>query len=83
MVTYFNDLSQQVEQRQADLAEQVETRMVAQLDELKQLVDEGTVDGWDDPRMPTIRGLRRRGYPAAAIREFCGHIGVAKVKPFS
>ena len=46
---------------------------------LKQLVDEGLVDGWDDPRMPTLRGLRRRGYPPEAIRAFCGHIGVAKV----
>ena len=37
------------------------------------------VDGWDDPRMPTLQGLRRRGYPAAAIRAFCAHSGVARV----
>ena len=42
------------------------------------LVKEGLVDGWDDPRMPTISGLRRRGYTAAAIRDFCERIGVAK-----
>jgi len=42
------------------------------------LVDEGHVHGWDDPRMPTIAGLRRRGYTAAAIREFCDRIGVTK-----
>lgn len=42
------------------------------------LVGEGLVDGWDDPRMPTLRGMRRLGYPAAAIRAFCAHIGVAK-----
>ncbi|KAI4453749.1 glutamine-trna ligase [Holotrichia oblita] len=45
---------------------------------LKKLVDDKFVDGWDDPRMPTISGLRRRGYPAKAIREFCEKIGVAK-----
>ena len=45
---------------------------------LMQLVSEGHVSGWDDPRMPTLSGLRRRGFPAAAIRDFIGRIGVAK-----
>lgn len=45
---------------------------------LLQLVQENIVNGWDDPRMPTISGLRRRGYTAAAIRKFCEVIGVAK-----
>ncbi|AXV06219.1 Glutaminyl-tRNA synthetase [Euzebya pacifica] len=45
---------------------------------LRRLVEEGTVDGWDDARMPTLRGMRTRGYPAEAIREFVDHIGVAK-----
>ena len=45
---------------------------------LRQLVEGGYVSGWDDPRMPTISGLRRRGYTAAAIRDFCERIGVAK-----
>jgi glutaminyl-tRNA synthetase len=45
---------------------------------LLQLVNEGHVNGWDDPRMSTISGMRRRGYPAEAIREFCDRIGVAK-----
>ncbi len=45
---------------------------------LKQLVDENLVDGWDDPRMPTIAGMRRRGYSAASIRNFCDLIGVTK-----
>jgi glutaminyl-tRNA synthetase len=45
---------------------------------LKQLVDEGFVDGWDDPRMPTISGLRRRGYTPEAIREFVKATGVSK-----
>jgi len=45
---------------------------------LIQLVEEGQVNGWDDPRMPTICGLRRRGVPPAALRDFCDRIGVAK-----
>lgn len=45
---------------------------------LKRLVDEGAVEGWDDPRMPTIAGIRRRGYTPEAVREFCEEIGVAK-----
>ena len=45
---------------------------------LLSLVNDGFVKGWDDPRMPTISGMRRRGYPAASIREFCDRIGVAK-----
>lgn len=45
---------------------------------LKQLVDEKVVSGWDDPRMPTISGMRRRGYTAESIRNFCREIGVAK-----
>ena len=46
---------------------------------LRLLVETGRVSGWDDPRMPTLCGLRRRGYTAAAIRDFCERIGVAKV----
>lgn len=47
---------------------------------LLQLVEENHVSGWDDPRMPTISGIRRRGYPAEAIREFCKTIGITKFK---
>ena len=45
---------------------------------LRRLVDGGQVNGWDDPRLPTLRALRRRGYPPTAIREFCAFIGVAR-----
>ena len=45
---------------------------------LKALVDDGSVEGWDDPRMPTIAGIRRRGYTPEAVRDFCEKIGVAK-----
>ena len=46
---------------------------------LLQLVGEGHVSGWDDPRLPTISGMRRRGYPPAAIRSFCHRVGITKV----
>lgn len=45
---------------------------------LNMLIQEGIVSGWDDPRMPTISGMRRRGYPAPAVRDFCERIGVTK-----
>jgi len=54
------------------------TNTVMSKRKLKQLVDEQVVDGWDDPRMPTISGLRRRGYTAEAIRNFAREIGVAR-----
>ncbi len=47
---------------------------------LRELVQDGLVSGWDDPRMPTVSGLRRRGFTAASIREFCSRIGVTKVE---
>ncbi|MBM7662163.1 glutaminyl-tRNA synthetase [Bacillus mesophilus] len=54
------------------------TNAVMSKRKLKQLVDEGLVDGWDDPRMPTVSGLRRRGYTAEAIRAFVRETGVSK-----
>lgn len=54
------------------------TNTVMSKRKLKQLVEEKYVDGWDDPRMPTISGLRRRGYTPEAIRAFCHEIGVSK-----
>ena len=64
---------QQIEFARLDL-----TNTVTSKRSLKALVDEGFVEGWDDPRMPTIAGLRRRGYTPEAIRIFCEEIGVAK-----
>jgi glutaminyl-tRNA synthetase len=54
------------------------THTVTSKRRLAKLVADGTVDGWDDPRMPTLRGLRRRGYPAAALRAFCTEIGTTR-----
>jgi glutaminyl-tRNA synthetase len=64
--------------RQTEFARLELTHTVMSKRKLATLVADGVVDGWDDPRMPTLRGLRRRGYPASAIREFCAFIGVAR-----
>ena len=65
--------------RQTEFARLNLTHTVLSKRKLLELVRDGHVDGWDDPRMPTLRGLRRRGYPPEAIRAFCSHIGVARV----
>ncbi len=64
--------------RQTEFARLELTHTVTSKRRLATLVADGIVDGWDDPRMPTLRGLRRRGYPAEAIREFCTYIGVSR-----
>jgi glutaminyl-tRNA synthetase len=64
--------------RQYEFARLNMTNTVMSKRKLKQLVDEKIVDGWDDPRMPTISGLRRKGYTPEAIRNFCTAIGVSK-----
>ena len=64
--------------RQIEFARLNLTNTVMSKRKLKQLVDEGVTDGWDDPRMPTISGFRRRGYTADAIRKFCSEIGASK-----
>jgi glutaminyl-tRNA synthetase len=64
--------------RQYEMARLNLTYTVMSKRKLLQLVNEGHVEDWDDPRMPTISGLRRRGYTPASIRDFCERIGVAK-----
>ncbi|RIE04316.1 glutamine--tRNA ligase/YqeY domain fusion protein [Cohnella faecalis] len=64
--------------RQYEFARLNMTNTVMSKRKLKLLVDEKAVDGWDDPRMPTISGLRRKGYTPEAIRAFCREIGVTK-----
>ena len=64
--------------RQIEFARLNTSYTVTSKRKLKQLVDSGTVNGWDDPRMPTIAGLRRRGYPAAALRHFCEEVGTSR-----
>ena len=64
--------------RQIEFARLNITNTVMSKRYLRELVEQGVVSGWDDPRMPTLCGMRRRGYPAAAIRQFCADIGVAK-----
>jgi glutaminyl-tRNA synthetase len=67
-----------VHPRQREFARLNVTYTIMSKRRLLRLVQEGKVSGWDDPRMPTISGMRRRGYPAEAIRDFCDRIGVAK-----
>ncbi len=67
-----------VHPRQREFARLNVTYTIMSKRRLLRLVQEGLVGGWDDPRMPTISGMRRRGYPAEAIRGFCDRIGVAK-----
>lgn len=64
--------------RQIEFARLNVTHTVMSKRRLKTLVDNGIVDGWDDPRLPTIAGMRRRGIPAEALRNFCDEIGVTK-----
>jgi glutaminyl-tRNA synthetase len=67
-----------VHPRQREFARLNMTYTIMSKRRLLRLVEEGHVRGWDDPRMPTISGMRRRGYPAQAIRAFCDRIGIAK-----
>lgn len=72
-VGWWETPPQQIEFARLDLTNTVMSKRY-----LKALVDDAVVEGWDDPRMPTIAGLRRRGYTPEAIRDFCERIGVSK-----
>lgn len=69
----FGDFPRQIEFARLNMSRTIMSKRY-----LKKLVDEGVVDGWDDPRMPTLSGMRERGFPPEAIRDFCDRIGVAK-----
>ncbi len=64
---------QQIEFARLNLSHTVMSKRI-----LRSLVEQGHVSGWDDPRMPTLSGMRRRGYPPAALRRFCTEVGIAK-----
>ncbi len=64
--------------RQIEFARLNVTNLVMSKRYLKKLVEDGSVDGWDDPRMPTLAGIRNRGIPAEALKDFCSRIGVCK-----
>ena len=69
--------------RQIEFARLNMTYTVVSKRKLRELVDGNHVESWDDPRMPTLSGMRRRGYPAAAIRKFCETVGITKVNSVS
>lgn len=64
--------------KQREFARLELTHTITSKRRLRKLVEDGVVDGWDDPRMPTLRGMRRRGYPASAIRAFCDAVGTTR-----
>ena len=72
-IGWWNPQPQQIEFARLNLTNTVMSKRY-----LKKLVDDRVVDGWDDPRMPSIAGIRRRGYTPEAVRDFCERIGVAK-----
>jgi len=75
---YLDQLDLPARPRQIEFARLELTYTLTSKRKLRHLVEEGYVDGWDDPRMPTLEGIRRRGVPPEAIRAFCDEIGVAK-----
>ncbi len=75
---FLDNLPIPVRPRQYEFARLNLTYTVMSKRKLQELVQKGTVSGWDDPRMPTLAGIRRRGYPAASVRTFCELIGVGR-----
>ncbi len=79
----LDELEVECHPQQIEFARLNMTYTVMSKRKLLELVRDGYVSGWDDPRMPTVSGLRRRGYTASSIREFCRKIGVTKVESLS
>ncbi|MEE8359797.1 MAG: glutamine--tRNA ligase/YqeY domain fusion protein [Candidatus Omnitrophota bacterium] len=77
---FLDNLNTKCHPQQIEFARLNITRTVMSKRKLQELVDGGQVSGWDDPRMPTLAGMRRRGYTPEAIRSFCDRIGVAKTE---
>src|SRR5881409_2810853 len=75
---FLDNVSVPCHPQQIEFARLNLTHTVMSKRRLLQLVEQGQVSGWDDPRLPTLKGLQRRGYTPEAIRSFCEHIGVAK-----
>jgi glutaminyl-tRNA synthetase len=75
---FIDNLPVQSRPRQYEFGRLNPSYTVTSKRKLKQLVDEGVVSGWDDPRMPTVSGMRRRGYSPAAVRKFCDMIGTTR-----
>lgn len=75
----INNISAPSKPRQIEFARLGINHTIMSKRKLRELVEKGFVNGWDDPRMPTLSGLRRRGYTPASIRNFCERIGVSKV----
>lgn len=75
---FLDNISAPCHPRQIEFARLNVTHTLTAKRKLRQLVDEGYVSGWDDPRMPTIRGLRRRGYSPESLKAFIGEIGLTK-----
>jgi glutaminyl-tRNA synthetase len=78
LYNWFIDKLEIFPSKQTEFARMNVEYMITSKRKLLKLVQDNYVSGWDDPRMPTISGMRRRGYPAAAIRNFCDKAGVAK-----
>jgi len=78
---YVNQLDRfTIKPRQIEFASLVVTHTVMGKRHIRKMVADGKIDGWDDPRLVTVSGMRRRGYPASAIRDFLGSTGVAKAQ---
>jgi len=79
---FLDELATPCHPQQIEFSRLVLEHTVTSKRKLTELVEEGRVEGWDDPRMPTIAGMRRRGYTPEAIRDFCDRIGVTKSDNF-